>query len=83
LKLIKRNRVKIEWQIKSLEGATLIEQGFGYIIELSGSDSAGTDSTFVGTLQGWGVPTITQTGLALSDGLDNLIEDGLGAIIEP
>ena len=83
LKLIKRNRVKIEWQIKSLESATLIEQGFGYIVELSGSDGAGTDSTFAGTLQGWGIPTITQTNFVLSDGLDNLIEDGLNAVIEP
>lgn len=83
LKLIKRNRVKIEWQIKSLEDATLIEQGFGYIIDISSSDPAGAESTFSGTLRGWGTPQITQTDLVLSDGLDNLIEDGEGAPIEP
>jgi hypothetical protein len=83
LKLIKRNRVKIEWQIKSFEDATLIEQGFGYIVDISSSDPAGAESTFSGTLRGWGIPQITQTDLVLSDGLDNLIEDGEGSPIEP
>ena len=83
LKLIKRNRLKIEWQIKSLENSEIIEQGFGYITDINSSDDAGADSSFSGTIQGWGTPTIELVGHVLSDGLDNLIEDGEGSPIEP
>lgn len=58
IKLLKRARTKIEWQIASSEGGDT-ETGEGYFTSLS--DSAEIDSflSFTGNIQGYGEPTTT------------------------
>ncbi len=73
LKAIKRNRNKIDWQIRSQEDS-LIESGLGHITSLS--EDAGLDDfvTFSGEIQGTGLPissaippTITNRWIEIDD----------------
>lgn len=78
LRDLKRSRTKIEWKTQDQE-LTFIDIGFGYITELS--DSANVDEfiSFNATIQGFGAP-ISTTGIVLeiTDGMGNILEDGIG-----
>ena len=76
LKVLKRNRTLIEWQIKDND-LTFIDSGYGYITSLS--DSANLDEfvTFSASIVGYGQPSST-TGVifTLQDGNTNIVQDG-------
>lgn len=55
LRTLKRDRVKIEWQIKTLEG-WYVDSGFGYILDISDSNSVESMIGFSATIQGFGKP---------------------------
>jgi hypothetical protein len=83
LKIIKRSRELITWRIMSASPfPSYIEEGEGYIIELSENSPVNEDATFSGSIQGWGVPRIIQQFPVLStDG--EIIEDGNENLITP
>jgi hypothetical protein len=83
LKIIKRSRELITWRIMSASPfPSYIEEGEGYIIELSENSPVNEDATFSGSIQGWGVPRIIQQFPVLStDG--EIIEDGNDNLITP
>lgn len=55
LRNYKRNRVLIDWQIKTLNG-WYVDYGKAYITSISVTDTAGEDITFTATLTGYGKP---------------------------
>ncbi len=56
LKVLKRNRTRIEWK-KQVDGV-FRETGEGYIKDLGEAASVGDYLTFDGTIEGYGKPTI-------------------------
>jgi len=76
LRVLKRNRTLIEWQIKD-NNLTFVDSGFGYITNLS--DSANLDEfvTFSGSIVGYGQPNSTsEQSFTLQDGEENIVQDG-------
>jgi len=76
LRVLKRNRTLIEWQIKDND-LTFIDSGFGYITNLS--DSANLDEfvTFSASIVGYGQPSSTsEQSFTLQDGYENIVQDG-------
>jgi predicted secreted protein len=79
LQILKRNRVKVVWGIGTADD--IVEQGFGYITDLSVTDDVNQDSVFSGTIEGYGVPeqNLSALGATLEDFLadfdGNLIAD--------
>ena len=85
LKLIKRNKERITWRIRSINPfvGRFFDEGEGYISEISDDNAAGQDSAFSGSIMVWGAPRIVQNNLALSADALNLLEDGNDNLIEP
>jgi hypothetical protein len=81
LRQIKRNREKITWRIFSPEvGTQFIDEGEGYIANISESSPVNNDASFSGSIIGWGVPRVLLLNVAIgtngefiTDGDDNLI----------
>ena len=81
LRVLKRSRTLIEWQIKDND-LTFIDSGFGYINNLS--DSANLDEfvTFSASIVGYGQPISTSfESFILQDGNNNDLQDGNNNII--
>lgn len=78
LQILKRNRIRLTWGIGS-EG-NIIEEGFGYLIDLSVEDEVNQSSVFSGTIQGDGVPL--QNLSALGANLDDFLNDGNGNLLD-
>lgn len=76
LKLIKRNRLIIDWKIQDSE-LQFIESGKGQIINLSSPSNIDEFVSFDATLQGYGEP-ISETGkiYSIQDGSGNSLQDG-------
>ena len=85
LKLIKRNRERIEWRVRSLNPfvGRYYDEGLGYIEDINDDNPAGLDSTFSGTIRFWGKPRIVTNNLALAADANNFLEDGNDNLIEP
>ncbi|AGO48429.1 phage tail protein [Cellulophaga phage phi10:1] len=60
LKLIKRNREKIEWKIEDTD-LKFIDIGYGYITSISESNAVGEILSFSGSITGFGMPTAAST----------------------
>jgi hypothetical protein len=81
LRQIKRNREKITWRIFSPEiGTQFIDEGEGYIANISESSPVNNDASFSGSIIGWGVPRVLLLNVAIgtngefiTDGEDNII----------
>jgi hypothetical protein len=81
LRQIKRNREKITWRIFSPEiGTQFIDEGEGYVGNISESSPVNSDASFSGSIMGWGVPRVLLVNVAIgtdgefiTDGEDNLI----------
>lgn len=58
LRQMKRDRVKIEWITKTLSG-WYVDRGFGYITDISDSNSVESMIGFSATIQGFGQPIST------------------------
>ena len=81
LRVLKRNRTLIEWQIKDTN-LTFVDSGYGYITSLS--DSANLDEfvTFSASIVGYGQPSSTSfQSFILQDGNNNDLQDGNNNII--
>jgi len=81
LRVLKRNRTLIEWQIKDTD-LTFVDSGYGYITSLS--DSANLDEfvTFSASIVGYGQPNSTSfQSFILQDGSNNNLQDGNNNII--
>jgi TP901-1 family phage major tail protein len=77
LQILKRNRVKIIWGIGTVGNIT--DQGFGYITDINIDDEVNQDSSFSGTIEGYGVPE--QALSALGATLDDFLADFNGDLI--
>jgi len=81
LRQIKRNREKITWRIFSPEiGTQFIDEGEGFIANISESSPVNNDASFSGSIMGWGVPRVLLLNVAIgtngefiTDGEDNII----------
>lgn len=79
LQTLKREQILIEWGIGS-EG-NVNESGKGYITDLSSTDPTNNNSTFNGTINGYGKPESGGSAIGvntedfLTDGDDNLIQN--------
>lgn len=81
LRQIKRNREKITWRIFSPEvGTQFIDEGEGYVANISESSPVNNDASFSGSIMGWGVPRVLLVNVAIgtngefiTDGDDNII----------
>lgn len=77
LQLLKRNRIKIIWGIGT--AGNVLEQGFGYINEISVNDDVNQNSTFSGSIQGVGKPESLQS--AIGANVDDFLADFDGNLI--
>lgn len=79
LKVLKRNRTRIQWKIKG--GGLAEDAGYGYITAINESNSVGEFLLFSGTIQGYGEPTIVElSGDLWQNGEVMLFQDGTGMI---
>lgn len=76
LKLLKRNRTRVEWKIEDAD-LQFIDVGYGYITEISEANEVGAVLGFSGRIVGFGMPVASSTpGLYLfEDGEPFLFED--------
>ena len=72
LKVIKRNRVLIDWKIQDTN-LTFIDSGQGYVTDLSSDGNIDEFLNFSGTILGYGEPVST-SGLPINEGLESLLE---------
>ena len=73
LKGYKRGKILIEWK---LQGTLypVVDYGFGYITELSESNTVNEFMTFTGSITGFGEPLVTSLGtVLLNDGDPNVV----------
>lgn len=83
LRQIKRNREKITWRIFSPQiGAQFIDEGEGYVTNISEVSPVNSDATFSGTITGWGVPNVLSVNIGIGTN-GEFIEDGNDNIITP
>ena len=75
LKVLKRARTKIQWEIKG--GGLPEDSGYGYITDLSEDNSVGEFLLFSGNIQGYGEPALVLlVGDIYQDGNEMLYQDG-------
>lgn len=60
LKIIKRNRERVQWKIEDAE-QRFIDVGYGYITEIGEGNEVGGVLTFSGKIVGFGMPTAAST----------------------
>jgi predicted secreted protein len=77
LQILKRNRIKIIWGVGLVDD--IVEQGFGYITDLSVTDDVNQSSVFTGTIEGYGAPE--QNLSALGATLEDFLADFNGDLI--
>jgi len=83
LRQIKRNREKITWRIFSPEiGTQFIDEGEGFIANISESSPVNNDASFSGSIIGWGVPRVLLLNVAIGTN-GEFITDGDGNLIAP
>ena len=76
LRVLKRNRTLIEWQIRD-SNSIFVDSGFGFLTSLS--DSANIDEiiTFSASIEGYGEPkSSSEQSFVLQDGNKNIVQDG-------
>jgi hypothetical protein len=71
LKIVKRNRLLIEWKIQDNNGN--IDSGNGYITDLSSESNIDEFISFSGTVLGYGIPVSTNVN-PLDAGLESHLE---------
>lgn len=74
LKIIKRNRILIDW--KTIDNAGFIDNGKGYITELNSDSNIGEFISFSATILGYGEPISTNES-PLINGLESNLEEKL------
>jgi len=83
LRQIKRNREKITWRIFSPTiGAQFIDEGEGYVSNISESSPVNSDASFSGSIMGWGVPKVLSVNVGIGTN-GEFITDGNYNIITP
>ena len=83
LKGIKRARTRIEWKIEdSLQN--FVDEGWGYITDLSESSPVGDFLTFSGQITGYGEPIFTATtgGALFQDGEGIIFQNATGQLFQ-
>ena len=76
LRVLKRSRTLIEWKIQDTN-KVFVDNGKGYIVNLSDSSSIDEFVTFTASIEGYGEPnSTTEQELIIQDGNDNNIQDG-------
>jgi len=85
LKIIKRNRERIEWRIQSPNPfkGKYIDEGEGYISDISDNNPVNEDSSFSGSITVYGEPRIIFNNLALAASATEALEDGDENLITP
>lgn len=61
IKLMKRDRTRIEWKIEGAKFPT-VDYGSGYFSEIGEANTVGEFMTFNGSIQGFGKPLVTSKG---------------------
>lgn len=80
LKVIKRNRQKIEWKIED-SNSMFLDEGYGYIKDIGEGNEVGEFLTFSGSIVGYGEPVFTSGDAGayiFQDGETFLFQDGTG-----
>lgn len=73
LKLIKRNKIRIEWKLQGVD-FPIVDYGEGYITDIGSVENAGEFMSFSGILTGFGKPFTTTLGtVLLNNGDPNII----------
>jgi hypothetical protein len=82
LRMMKRNRELITWRIMSSSPVPqYIDEGQGYIANISDVSEVNVDASFSGSIIGYGVPLFIINDAALATG-ENFVEDGNDNLIE-
>lgn len=83
LKLIKRDRLIVDWQIKGFN-YPVVDYGKGYITTISSAENVGEFMSFNGVIQGFGKPLVTTLDLVLLNNGDptKIIQDGNDNLIQ-
>lgn len=81
IRTLKRNRTRIEWGLS--EEGNIVDEGFGYLTEISETAAIGEFISFSGNILGYGVPvTVEVTGDLFQDGNSMLFQDGNSIIFQ-